>query len=95
MLKSYQELDFLKAGEVNSKKESFSCYMNSKLCSFLDRFGFEYEFYSSTECYKSGIFDKSLIKVMENYDEITKIGESVDFKFNFYKTERIPNTFLY
>ncbi len=28
------------------------------------------------------------------YDEITKIGESVDFKFNFYKTERIPNTFL-
>ena len=28
------------------------------------------------------------------YDEIAKVGESVDFKFNFSKTERIPNTFL-
>tara|TARA_B100000029_G_scaffold391268_1_gene388103 strand:+ start:81 stop:1661 length:1581 start_codon:yes stop_codon:yes gene_type:complete len=52
---------------------SFGEHNNAKLMSFLDQFGFEYEFYSSTECYKSGIFDKSLIKVMENYDEITKI----------------------
>ncbi len=28
------------------------------------------------------------------YDEITKIGESVNFNFNFSKTERIPNTFM-
>ena len=28
------------------------------------------------------------------YNEITKIGESVGFKFNFSKTERIPNTFM-
>jgi predicted DsbA family dithiol-disulfide isomerase len=28
------------------------------------------------------------------YDEITKVGESVDFQFNFSKTERIPNTFM-
>jgi len=28
------------------------------------------------------------------YDEITKIGESLGFKFNFSKTERIPNTFM-
>ena len=28
------------------------------------------------------------------YDEITKIGESIDFSFNFSKTERIPNTFM-
>ena len=27
------------------------------------------------------------------YDEITKVGESVGFEFNFTKTERIPNTF--
>ncbi len=52
---------------------SFGEHNNAKLMSFLDQFGFEYEFYSSTECYKSRIFDKSLIKVMENYDEITKI----------------------
>ena len=28
------------------------------------------------------------------YNEITKIGESVGFEFNFSKTERIPNTFM-
>jgi len=28
------------------------------------------------------------------YSEITKIGESVGFEFNFSKTERIPNTFM-
>ena len=28
------------------------------------------------------------------YEEITKVGESIDFTFNFSKTERIPNTFI-
>jgi len=28
------------------------------------------------------------------YDEITKVGESVGFEFNFSKTKRIPNTFM-
>ena len=28
------------------------------------------------------------------YEEITKIGKSLDFNFNFSKTERIPNTFM-
>ena len=28
------------------------------------------------------------------YDEIAKIGESLNFNFNFSKTERIPNTFM-
>jgi len=28
------------------------------------------------------------------YNEITKIGESIGFEFNFSKTERIPNTFM-
>ena len=31
---------------------------------------------------------------MSPYNEITKIGESVGFEFNFSKTERIPNTFM-
>ncbi len=53
--------------------KSFGEHNNAKLMSFLDQFGFDYEFYSSTECYNSGLFDKSLMKVMENYDEIIKI----------------------
>ena len=28
------------------------------------------------------------------YNEIIKIGESINFEFNFSKTERIPNTFM-
>ena len=50
--------------------ESYGHYMNAKLRSFLDRFGFEYEFYSSTQCYKSGMFDHMMIKVMEKCRKI-------------------------
>ena len=31
--------------------ESFAAYNNAKLCEFLDGFGFEYDFISSTETY--------------------------------------------
>lgn len=49
---------------------SIGHYMNAKVRSFLDRFGFEYEFLSATECYKSGVFDELMIRVIEKYDEI-------------------------
>ncbi|MGI4776096.1 MAG: lysine--tRNA ligase [Janthinobacterium lividum] len=52
------------------QEESFGHYMNKKLRSFLDRFGFEYEFYSATECYKLGMFDPMMQKVIEKYDDI-------------------------
>ena len=59
---------------------SFGEHNNSRLRSFLDSFNFEYEFLSATECYKSGTFDKALIKVLDRYDEIkntilTTLGE--------------------
>lgn len=52
---------------------SFGEYNNAKLQEFLNRFGFEYEFYSSTKCYNDGLFNDALLKVLEHYDEITKI----------------------
>lgn len=55
------------------KTESFGHYMNAKLRSFLDNLGFEYSFYSATECYKSGFFDHMMIKVIEKYDEIMQL----------------------
>ena len=55
------------------EKESFGHYMNAKLRSFLDRFGFEYTFYSATECYKAGMFDHMMIRVIDKYDEIMKL----------------------
>ncbi len=36
-------------------------------------FGFEYEFRSATECYKSGIFDATLLRVLERYDEVINV----------------------
>jgi lysyl-tRNA synthetase, class I len=52
---------------------SFGEHNNARLRAFLDTFGFEYEFYSSTECYKSGRFDATLLKFLENFDAVMKI----------------------
>src|SRR4030088_1962101 len=43
---------------------SFGAHNNARLRAFLDAFGFEYEFLSSTECYASGQFDKAPIAVL-------------------------------
>jgi lysyl-tRNA synthetase class 1 len=53
--------------------ESFGHHNNARLRAFLDRFGFDYEFASSTEYYKSGKFDAALLRVLERYDEVMKI----------------------
>jgi len=55
------------------KYDSFAAHNNAMLRDFLDGFGFEYEFVSSTEMYKSGRFNDALIKVLENYDKIMEI----------------------
>lgn len=53
--------------------ESFGAHMNNRLKQFLDAYGFEYEFKSSTECYTCGMFDETLLKVLEQYDRIMNI----------------------
>ena len=55
------------------KYESFAHHNNAMLREFLDRFGFDYEFFSATECYKSGRFDATLLKMLEVYDEVKEI----------------------
>ena len=40
---------------------SFGAHNNARLRAFLDPFGFEYEFQSATDCYKSGRFDAMLL----------------------------------
>ncbi|WP_069471280.1 lysine--tRNA ligase [Candidatus Marithrix sp. Canyon 246] len=52
---------------------SFADYMNGQLKQFLNTYGFEYEFYSSTQCYKDGIFDQGLKKIMDNYTQIREL----------------------
>ncbi|MBB4211154.1 lysyl-tRNA synthetase class I [Rhodothalassium salexigens DSM 2132] len=53
--------------------DSFGAHNNARLRAFLDRFGFEYEFYSATDCYKSGRMDASLQKVLANYDAVIDV----------------------
>jgi lysyl-tRNA synthetase class 1 len=50
--------------------DSFGAHNNARLQAFLDTFGFDYEFYSSTECYRSGLFDATLLRMLAYYDEI-------------------------
>ena len=53
--------------------ESFGHHNNARLQAFLDEFGFDYEFVSSTECYQSGRFDDALRGVLANYDAIMNV----------------------
>ena len=53
--------------------DSFADHMNARLNAFLDRFGFEYEFVSSTEFYRAGKFDATLLKCAEKYQDIMDI----------------------
>ena len=57
-----------------SEYESFAHHNNARLRSFLDRFGFEYEFFSATECYKSGMMDETLLKMLSVYDKVMDIS---------------------
>ena len=50
--------------------ESFAHHNNAMLRHFLDRFGFEYEFVSSTDAYASGQFDETLREVLRKWDDI-------------------------
>ncbi|GHT89418.1 lysine--tRNA ligase [Alphaproteobacteria bacterium] len=55
------------------KYESFAHHNNAMLCRFLDSFGFEYEFKSSTKLYKTGVFNECLKSILKNYDNIMDI----------------------
>jgi len=52
---------------------SFGEHNNARLRAFLDGFGFEYEFLSSTQCYGSGMFDETLLRALARYDDIQKV----------------------
>ena len=53
--------------------ESFGHHNNAMLQRFLDTFGFDYEFYSAREYYRSGDFDATLLKACENYDALMAV----------------------
>lgn len=50
--------------------ESFAHHNNAILRRFLDRYGFDYEFLSATDCYTSGRFDDVIRKVLHGFQPI-------------------------
>ena len=55
------------------KFASFAHHNNAMLRDFLDRFGFSYEFVSATEAYTSGVFDETLLRMLQVYDKVMEI----------------------
>ena len=53
--------------------DSFGAHNNARLMAFLDHFGFDYEFVSATDCYKSGQFDPTLRAMLENYEAVINV----------------------
>ena len=56
-----------------NKFKSFSEHNNNMLQKFLKKFEFDFIFKSSTENYKKGVFNESLKRVLEKYNEIMEI----------------------
>ncbi|WP_421725312.1 lysine--tRNA ligase [Bauldia sp.] len=57
----------------SNEHPSFGAANNARLRAFLDRFGFDYDFMSATDVYRSGRFDATLLKMLEVYDEVMAI----------------------
>ncbi|GHH00395.1 lysine--tRNA ligase [Pseudodonghicola xiamenensis] len=73
MLREHLQKPLTSVPDPFGEFESFGHHNNAMLRRFLDTFGFEYEFYSATEFYKSGQFDQTLLLAAERYDDIMKI----------------------
>lgn len=72
MLAEYLGMPLTKVPDPFGECESFADYNNARLNEFLDSFGFDYEFKSSTQMYQSGEFDDALLKMLAKHEEIQK-----------------------
>ena len=70
---NYIDMPLTKVPDPFGTAPSYGMHNNLRLQAFLDGFGFDYEFKSSTECYTNGDFDTTLIRVLEHYDAIMAI----------------------
>lgn len=73
MLTEYLERPLTVVPDPFGTHESFGHHNNARLRAFLDSYGFEYEFYSASECYRSGMFDAVLLRALERFDEMLKV----------------------
>ncbi len=53
--------------------ESFGAHNNARARAFFDSFGFDYEFISATDFYKSGRMDAMLLTILERFDAVQAV----------------------
>ncbi|MCQ9154760.1 lysine--tRNA ligase [Acidomonas methanolica] len=70
MLAQHLGLPLTRIPDPFGRYESFAHHNNAMLRAFLDSFGFEYEFASSTSYYTAGRFDAALRRMLEVHDEV-------------------------
>jgi len=70
MLREHLQRPLTSVPDPFGEYASFGHHNNAMLRRFLDTFGFQYEFISATEFYKSGRFDDTLRLACERYDAI-------------------------
>ncbi len=73
LLKAHLQMPLTSVPDPFGEYESFGAHNNAMLRRFLDAFGFEYQFISATEFYRSGQFDTVLLRAAERYDDIMKV----------------------
>ena len=72
-LAEYLQMPLSSVPDPFDKYPSFAEHNNAMLRRFLDKFGFDYEFISATEYYKSGAFDAVLLRALDKYEEIMEV----------------------
>ncbi len=72
-LAEYLQMPLSSVPDPFDKYPSFAEHNNAMLRRFLDKFGFDYEFISATEYYKSGAFDAVLLRALDKYEEIMAV----------------------
>ncbi|MEM7619028.1 MAG: lysine--tRNA ligase [Pseudomonadota bacterium] len=73
MMAEYLNKPLTSVPDPYGSDKSFGQTNNERLQKFLDQFGFEYEFFSATEVYRSGRFDAALLQMLNVYDKVMDI----------------------
>ena len=73
MLEEDRDKPVTRVRDPFGEHESFGHHNNARLRAFLDGFGFDYTFMSSTDCYTSGLFDPVLLRLLERFDKVQSI----------------------
>ena len=73
MLREHLQRPLTSVPDPFGQYESFGHHNNAMLRRFLDTFGFQYDFISATEFYRSGQFDAVLLRAAERYDALMEV----------------------